>query len=157
MGLSHLNKKGEANMVDISEKKITKREAEARGEILFTKDSFRMLIENGIKKGDLLGVARIAGIMGAKKTSDLIPLCHSLSLSKVSIDFNVDDNKNLIECICKVRVTGKTGVEMEALVGVNIALLTIYDMCKALDKSMIISNVRLVKKVGGKSGDYING
>lgn len=155
MKLTHLNKNGEANMVDIGEKKENRREAEAKGEILFTKSSLERLMEIGIEKGDLFGVARVAGIMGTKKTADIIPLCHSLLLNKVSIDFKIDKIRNSIECTCKVSTTGKTGVEMEALMGVNIALLTIYDMCKALDKNMIISNIRLVKKIGGKSGEYI--
>ena len=141
--LTHFDSKGNAVMVDVSEKNITQRVAIAKG-----KDT--------VEKGDVLGVARVAGIMGVKKTSELIPMCHPLMITKCSIDFNVNEEENYIEAVCTAKVNGKTGVEMEALTGVNVALLTIYDMCKAIDKTMEISEVHLAKKTGGKSGDFIN-
>lgn len=160
---THFDKEGNAIMVDVSGKADTERTAIARGCILVNKEVFEAIKNHGSKKGDVLGTARIAGIMAAKKTSDLIPLCHPLMLNKVSIDFELEeklsDTKEEIFCVncrCLARLTGKTGVEMEALTGVSVALLTIYDMCKAIDKSMTISEICLVEKKGGKSGHFIN-
>lgn len=149
---THFNQAGEAIMVDVSEKEITSRTAIASGKIFMSKACYDMVKEGNMKKGDVLGVARIAGIMAAKKTSDLIPLCHILNLTKVEIRFEMDDNTSSIEAISIVKTDGKTGVEMEALTAVNITLLTIYDMCKAVDKGMVIGQIKLVEKSGGKSG-----
>lgn len=150
---THFNSQGEAIMVDVSDKKETKREAEASGTIRMSEECFELVKSGGMKKGDVLGVARIAGIMGAKRTSDLIPLCHILNLSKVEISFSFLEG-NKIEVRCIVKTEGKTGVEMEALTGVNIALLTIYDMCKAVDKGMELGEIHLLHKSGGKSGEW---
>ncbi|MCI5773596.1 MAG: cyclic pyranopterin monophosphate synthase MoaC [Erysipelotrichaceae bacterium] len=149
---THFNEQGEAIMVDVSEKNATKRQAIAKGSIYVCEEILNKIKNKDIAKGDVLGVARIAGIMGVKRTSELIPLCHPLPISKVSIDFEIVDDH--IDCYCTVKVDHKTGVEMEALCGVNIALLTIYDMCKAVDKRMVINNVHLVEKTGGKSGHF---
>lgn len=154
--LTHFDSNGNAIMVDVSEKNITKRAATAKGKIYVNKAVIDAIVNNTVEKGDVLGVARVAGIMGVKRTSEFIPMCHPLMITKCSIDFNVDENNNYIEAICTAKVNGKTGVEMEALTGVNIALLTIYDMCKAIDKTMEISEVHLARKTGGKSGDFIN-
>lgn len=156
MELTHFDKNGKAIMVDVSEKTDTVRTAIAKGSISMSKACFEKVEEGAMGKGDVLGTARIAGIMGAKKTAELIPLCHSLMLSKVELDFCLLEESCVVEATCKVKTIGKTGVEMEALAGVNIALLTIYDMCKAVDKSMVLFDIKLVKKNGGKSGDYIN-
>ncbi len=139
-------------MVDVGEKPDTKREAVARGEITMSEECFRRIYSGDITKGDVLGTARIAGIMGAKKTSELIPLCHIIGLTKVSIDFEPKNDGRTITAYCTAATVGKTGVEMEALTGVMTALLTVYDMCKAVDKGMKIGEVRLLKKSGGKSG-----
>ena len=152
---THFNQHGEAIMVDISKKAETAREAIAEGRISMNQECFDQLKAGSIGKGDVLGVARIAGIMGAKKTSELIPLCHLLSLTKAEIDFELEDDTCSVRTICTVRTTGKTGVEMEALTGVQIALLTIYDMCKAVDKGMEMNGIHLCQKSGGKSGIYI--
>ncbi len=149
---THFNEKGQAVMVDVSEKQDTTRQAIASGKIYMSEECYNKVKAGSMKKGDVLGVARIAGIMGAKKTSDLIPLCHILNLSKVEIDFRLDDKKHAIEAVSIVKTTGKTGVEMEALTAVNISLLTIYDMCKAVDKGMVIGDIMLMEKSGGKSG-----
>ena len=141
-------------MVDVSEKAVTTRIAEARGSIQVNQAVYDAISNGTAKKGDVLGVARIAGIMGAKKTSDLIPMCHPLMISKCTVDFTMHPETLSIEACCIVKVSGQTGVEMEALTGVNLALLTIYDMCKAMDKGMKITNVRLIEKQGGKSGHY---
>lgn len=154
--LTHFDSKGNAVMVDVSEKNITQRVAIAKGKIYVNKDVIEAIVNDTVEKGDVLGVARVAGIMGVKKTSELIPMCHPLMITKCSIDFNVNEEENYIEAVCTAKVNGKTGVEMEALTGVNVALLTIYDMCKAIDKTMEISEVHLAKKTGGKSGDLIN-
>ncbi len=140
-------------MVDVSEKENTKRTAVAAGEIRMSAECFQKVIAGDMKKGDVLGVARIAGIMGAKKTSELIPLCHVLQLTKVEIEFRFP-GENRIEAVCTTKTTGKTGVEMEALTGVSTALLTIYDMCKAVDRAMEIGNICLLEKSGGKSGTF---
>ena len=149
-GFTHFDASGHAVMVDVSEKQETQREATAKGKIYMSPECFALVKAGEMKKGDVLGVARIAGIMGAKKTSELIPLCHILNLSKAEITFTY-----LEEAACTAKTVGKTGVEMEALTGVNIALLTIYDMCKAVDKAMRISDIRLCRKTGGKSGTLI--
>ena len=151
---SHFNSAGEAVMVDVSEKENTKRIAVAAGEIRMSTECFRKVTAGDMKKGDVLGVARIAGIMGAKKTSELIPLCHILQLTKVEIEFRFP-GQNRIEAVCTTKTMGKTGVEMEALTGVSTALLTIYDMCKAVDRSMEIGQIRLLEKSGGKSGTFL--
>ena len=152
---THFNQHGDAIMVDISKKAETAREAIAEGRISMNQECFDQLKAGNIGKGDVLGVARIAGIMGAKRTSELIPLCHLLSLTKAEIDFELEDETCSVRTICTVRTTGKTGVEMEALTGVQIALLTIYDMCKAVDKGMEMNGIHLCQKSGGKSGIYI--
>ena len=148
---THFNQHGDA----ISKKAETAREAIAEGRISMNQECFDQLKAGSIGKGDVLGVARIAGIMGAKKTSELIPLCHLLNLTKAEIDFELEDETCSVRTICTVRTTGKTGVEMEALTGVQIALLTIYDMCKAVDKGMEMNGIHLCQKSGGKSGIYI--
>ena len=154
MEFSHFDADGNAVMVDVSGKKETEREAVAQGVIRMSRECFRKVMEGHMAKGDVLGTARIAGIMGAKKTSELIPLCHLLQLTSVKIDFESDGNKNEITVFCRVKTTGKTGVEMEALTGVQVALLTIYDMCKAIDKRMEMHSIHLCTKTGGKSGDF---
>ena len=154
MEFTHLDKEGNAIMVDVSEKEITHRTASACGKILVGEEIIESIKENTNKKGDVLAVARVAGIMAAKRTSELIPLCHLLMLTKCTIDFTINEDEGYIEAICTVKTDGKTGVEMEALTGVQIALLTIYDMCKAIDKKMVITNVHLLSKSGGKSGDF---
>ena len=151
-GFTHFNEDGNAVMVDVGAKAETKREALASGVIRMSEECFQKVKEGSMKKGDVLGVARIAGIMGAKKTAELIPLCHLLNLTKVEIDFEYLEEEHGIRAICHTACTGRTGVEMEALTGVNVALLTIYDMCKAVDKGMEINEVHLLRKSGGKSG-----
>lgn len=154
--LSHFDAKGQAIMVDVSAKQETAREAIAKGSIRVNQEVFNAIQEGTAKKGDVLGVARVAGIMGTKQTSALIPMCHPLMLTKCQIDFEMDAENLKVSCSCLVKTTGQTGVEMEALMGVNIALLTIYDMCKAMDKGMVIEDIYLYKKTGGKSGEYRN-
>lgn len=149
---THFDQHGNAIMVDVSEKQETEREAIAAGTIQMSRECFEKIKAGDMNKGDVLGVAQIAGIMGAKKTSDLIPLCHILNLAKVEIQFTFVEDSCTVLAQCKAKTTGKTGVEMEALTGVSVALLTIYDMCKAVDKGMQIGNVRLLQKSGGKSG-----
>lgn len=151
---THFNQDGEAIMVDVSQKDITMRIAIAEGSIKVNQEVFRSIKEQTNKKGDVLAVARIAGIMAAKKTSDMIPLCHPLFITKVTIDFELDEDNYMIKAIATTKVNGKTGVEMEALQAVSVTLLTIYDMCKAIDKSMEIADIRLLHKEGGKSGVY---
>lgn len=141
-------------MVDVSEKEVTDRTAVASGTIKVNDEIMDAIINQKVKKGDVLGVARIAGIMGVKNTSTLIPLCHTLLIQKCSIDFELDENRNEIKATCTVKTDGKTGVEMEALTGVTVTLLTIYDMCKAIDKGMELCDIHLVRKSGGKSGDF---
>lgn len=152
--LTHFDDKGAAHMVDVSAKDITHRVAVARGKITMRPDTLALITEGRAKKGDVLGVARLAGIMGAKKTHDLIPLCHPLALSKVALELTPDVPDNSVEIEATVKTTGQTGVEMEALTAVTIAALTVYDMIKAVDKGMVISDVRLVLKDGGKTGLY---
>ena len=150
--LTHLDEAGNAAMVDVSAKPATEREAIAEGRITMSAKALAAIREGAVKKGDVLATARIAGIMAAKKTSELIPLCHPLMLSKVAVDFSFEGNA--IRVTGMARLTGQTGVEMEALTATSIALLTIYDMAKALDKGMVIGGVRLLEKRGGKSGDW---
>jgi len=151
---SHLDDNGDARMVDISGKDVTARMAVASGKISMSPECFTMLLGGTIPKGDVLSTARIAGIMAAKKTSDLIPMCHTLLLEKVKIVFEPDEESYELVARCEVRLTGKTGAEMEALTGVSVALLTVYDMCKAVDKNMVISDICLQEKDGGKTGHY---
>lgn len=154
MEFTHFDENGKARMVDVSDKDETKRTAVARGRILMNQETLDLVEKGQIGKGDVLGVAQVAGIMGAKKTSDLIPMCHPLMLTGCNLKFHIDkkDSCILIEAI--VKTTGKTGVEMEALTAVTTAALTIYDMCKAVDKGMIIENIHLAEKQGGKSGNW---
>lgn len=152
--LTHFDENGQAWMVDVGGKGETDRTAVARGVIRVSREVFETVRDNRAKKGDVLGVARVAGIMGAKKTSELIPLCHLLMLTKCSVEFQLHEETTSIEAVCTVRTHGKTGVEMEALTGVQVALLTIYDMCKAMDRGMTITDVCLLRKEGGKSGVY---
>lgn len=151
---THFDRKGNAVMVDVSEKQVTSRTAIAQGSILVNSEIMAAVIGQTVAKGDVLGVARVAGILGVKQTSSLIPMCHPLSISKCGIDFEIDQETNKITAICTVKIDGKTGVEMEALTGVSVALLTIYDMCKAIDKQMELTEIHLVKKTGGKSGEF---
>lgn len=153
MEFTHFNESGRAHMVEVSNKEDTKRAAVATGFIKMKKETINMIEEGLIKKGDVLSVAQIGGIMGSKKTSELIPMCHNIFLTGADIRFNILDDRIKIES--EVKTVGKTGVEMEALTAVSIAALTIYDMCKAVDKDMVISDIKLIKKTGGKSGEYI--
>lgn len=152
--LTHLDATGNAHMVDVSAKDVTSRSATARGRVLMQKETLATLIEGSAKKGDVLATARIAGIMAAKKTHELIPLCHPLSISKVSITLEPDRQNSAVDVSATVKVEGKTGVEMEALTACSVACLTIYDMLKAVDRAMRITDIRLVEKSGGKSGDF---
>lgn len=152
--LSHFDCAGKAIMVDVSAKDDTTREATASGVISMNEDAWRAVTGKASKKGDVLGVARIAGIMAVKRTWELIPLCHPLQLSSVTVDFELDEKSRRVKCFCTTKTVGKTGVEMEALTGVNIALLTVYDMCKAVDRGMAMTDIRLEEKSGGKSGCY---
>lgn len=154
MSFTHLDENGNAVMVDVGDKAITTRTAVATGRITMSDACYQAVKEGSVKKGDVLSVARVAGIMAAKRTSELIPLCHSLSLSKATVDFAFHDEERQIQAVCTTRCEGRTGVEMEALTGATVALLTVYDMCKALDRAMVISNVCLLEKLGGKSGHY---
>ena len=154
MELTHLDQHGNAWMVDVGEKKETEREAVAAGTIRMSRECYASITEGSIPKGDVLGTARIAGIMGAKKTPELIPLCHPIALTKLAVDFEMLPEDCAIRALCTAKSTGRTGVEMEALTGVSCALLTVYDMCKAIDKGMEIGEIMLLRKSGGKSGDY---
>ena len=155
--LTHFNTKGEAHMVDVGAKAITHRRAVTEGLITMMPETLALIVQGTHKKGDVLGIARIAGIMAAKQTANLIPLCHPLALTHVDLELEVDESKNLVSCRCTVETDGKTGVEMEALTATQIALLTIYDMCKAVDRGMVMGNVRLLEKEGGKSGHWVCG
>lgn len=154
MALTHLNERGEANMVDVSDKIPTVRQAHAQAVIKMSSQAFELLAEGSHKKGDVFAIARIAGIQAAKKCADLIPLCHPLMLSKVQVDFEVDDKTHSVKVLTMCKLTGQTGVEMEALTAASVAALTIYDMCKAVDKNMQISDTKVLAKSGGKSGDW---
>jgi cyclic pyranopterin monophosphate synthase len=153
--LTHFNQSGEAHMVDVGAKAVTHRIAVAEGWIVVQPETLKLIEGGGHKKGDVLGIARIAGIMAAKRTAELIPLCHPLSLTHIAIDFTPLADKNAIQCRATVTTDGKTGVEMEALTAVQIALLTIYDMCKAVDRGMTMEGIRLIEKSGGKSGAWV--
>jgi cyclic pyranopterin phosphate synthase len=152
--LSHLDEQGRARMVDVSEKDVTSRIAEARGTIHMEPDTLALIRQGKVEKGDVFSVARVAGIMAAKKTSELIPMCHPLNITSVEIALMAEDQPPRVDIQASVRVSGKTGVEMEAMTAVAAAALTIYDMCKAVDREMIIGEIRLVKKSGGKSGTF---
>jgi cyclic pyranopterin monophosphate synthase len=153
--LSHLDEQGRAKMVDVSDKDITNRIAVARGTIHMRTETLALILDDKIEKGDVFSVARVAGIMAAKKTSELIPMCHPLNITSVEIDLTPAKNPARVEIEASVRVSGKTGVEMEAMTAVSVAGLTIYDMCKAVDREMSIGEIRLVKKSGGKSGTFL--
>jgi len=153
--LTHFNKDGKAHMVDVGDKASTRRVAITGGWISMQPETLRLIQQGGHKKGDVLGIARIAGIMAAKRTPDLIPLCHPLMLTHVDIEFQVDESMNRVNCTATVETQGQTGVEMEALTATQVALLTIYDMCKAVDRGMVMGDVRLLEKKGGKSGHWI--
>lgn len=152
---THFDESGNARMVDVGGKELTTRVAYAAGNISMSPKAFELVQTGSMSKGDVLGIARVAGVMAAKKVDDLIPLAHPLMISKANIDFSLNDDNCSIDIHATVGITGKTGVEMEALTAVSVAALTIYDMCKAVDKSMVISEIRLLKKTGGKSGTYI--
>jgi cyclic pyranopterin phosphate synthase len=154
--LTHFDAQGQAHMVDVAGKAATHRIAVAAGRIEMRAETLALIESGSAKKGDVLGVARIAGIQAAKKTSDLIPLCHPLALTRVAIDFELRPEANAVECTATVETVGSTGVEMEALTAVQVALLTIYDMCKAVDRGMTITGVRVREKHGGKSGSFVN-
>ena len=153
--LTHINANGEAQMVDVSDKNNTTREAKAGARVVMKAETLDLIVSGSNKKGDVLAVARIAGIQAAKKCSDLIPLCHPLMLSKVSVELSPNSEKNCIDIIATAKLNGKTGVEMEALTAASIAALTVYDMCKAVDRFMLIDNVQLLEKKGGKSGHWV--
>lgn len=153
--LTHFNGEGKAIMVDVGTKSITEREALAAGEVRMQPKTLQRILDRKVEKGDVFAVARLAGIMAAKQTSALIPLCHPLPLSSVEVDFNADPEQGVVRIGAVAKVSGQTGVEMEALTAVAIAGLTIYDMCKAVDKGMVVGEVRLLKKTGGKSGIYV--
>ena len=151
---THLDSDGNAIMVDVSEKPQTERMAIAKGEVLIAAKTMKMIVAEELQKGDVLSVAQLAGIMGAKRTSELIPLCHPLNLSSVEVELSCDPLRNAVDITATCKLTGQTGVEMEALTAVSLAALTVYDMCKAVDKEMWITNIRLVQKSGGRSGVY---
>jgi cyclic pyranopterin phosphate synthase len=153
--LSHINSKGKAEMVDVSEKEITTRTAEAYAEVKVSKEIFNAIKNNSVQKGDVLSIAKFAGIQAAKKTSELIPLCHNIFISKIDVEMKLNSKKKTVEIRSFAKTNAQTGIEMEALTAVSIAALTVYDMCKAIDKSMVIGEIKLLSKTGGKSGDYI--
>jgi len=152
---THIDAKGQARMVDVSEKEVTFREARAEGRVIMNPETLSMIINGGHKKGDVIATARIAGIMAAKRTSDLIPMCHPLMLSSVKVELIPNEAENSVDITAICKLAGQTGVEMEALTAVSVAALTLYDMCKAVDKAMVIDQVRLMEKKGGKSGHWI--
>lgn len=151
---THFDAAGKAHMVDVGAKEDTERAATARGSVFAAPETIRLIRDGGVKKGDVLSVARLAGIMGAKRTPDLIPLCHPLALTSVKVELTVDEERNAVDIEATCKLKGKTGVEMEALTAVSVAALTVYDMAKAVDKAMRIGDIRLVAKSGGKSGDF---
>jgi len=153
--LTHFDNSGQAHMVDVGDKAHTKRIAIASGEITMQASTLALIKSGGSKKGDVLGIARIAAIQGSKRTSDLIPLCHPIGLTKVAVTFEIDDKNTSVICTATTETTGQTGVEMEALTAVSVGLLTIYDMCKAVDRGMTIGSIKLLEKHGGKSGDWV--
>jgi cyclic pyranopterin phosphate synthase len=152
--LTHIGNDGEARMVDVSDKDVTDRTATARGSVLMAPETLKLIIDGTVKKGDVISVARLAGIMAAKRTADLIPLCHPLALNKIDVDLSCDPDRNAVDIVATCRVSGRTGVEMEALTAVSTAALTVYDMCKAVDRGMQLADIRLVHKAGGKSGEF---
>ena len=154
--LTHINSNGEAQMVDVSDKESTMREAKAGARVVMQSNTLELIVSGSHKKGDVLSVAKIAGIQAAKKCSELIPLCHPLMLTKVNVELTPNTDKNCIEITATAKLNGRTGVEMEALTAASIAALTVYDMCKAVDRFMVIDNVQLLEKKGGKSGHWIN-
>ena len=151
---THFNEQGRARMVDVSEKAETSRVAVARGRVLVNRETFGLIRSGGLKKGDVLTTAQIGGIMGAKHTAGLIPMCHNIALSGVDVDFNMNEASLAVEITATAKCAGRTGVEMEALTAVSVAALTVYDMCKAVQRDMVIDGICLIKKSGGKSGDY---
>jgi cyclic pyranopterin phosphate synthase len=153
--LTHFDAAGQAHMVDIGGKAVTHRVAIASGRIAMQPATFELVRAGGANKGDVIGVARIAAIQAAKRTSELIPLCHPLAITRIAVDFELDEKTHSVECRARVETTGATGVEMEALTAVQIGLLTVYDMCKAVDRGMVIGDVRLLEKHGGKSGSFV--
>jgi cyclic pyranopterin phosphate synthase len=153
--LTHFDAAGDAHMVDVGDKAQTKRIAVARGTIRMLPATYALIRDGEAKKGDVIGVARIAAIQGAKRTSDLIPLCHPLAITRVKVDFVLDETVPCVHCTAQVETVGRTGVEMEALTAVQVGLLTVYDMCKAVDRGMTITDVRVMEKHGGKSGDWV--
>ena len=153
-GLTHFNDEGRARMVDVSDKQITRREATAGGTVYVSAETYGLIVRGEMKKGDVLAVAQVAGIMAAKRTPDIIPMCHPIAITGVDIVFGLDEERLAIDITATVRCKGETGVEMEALTAVSVAALTVYDMCKAVQKDIEISRIQLLKKSGGKSGDY---
>ncbi|MBU6491198.1 MAG: cyclic pyranopterin monophosphate synthase MoaC [Burkholderiales bacterium] len=153
--LTHFDATGQAHMVDVGDKDVTHRVAIARGTIVMQPQTLQLIRSGSAKKGDVLGVARIAAIQGAKRTADLIPLCHPLALTRVAVEFLLDEAASAVHCRAQVETLGRTGVEMEALTAVQVGLLTIYDMCKAVDRGMTMTDVRVLEKHGGKSGDWV--
>jgi cyclic pyranopterin phosphate synthase len=153
--LTHFDAQGNAVMVDVSAKDVTERTATARGSVYMESATLARIMDKGIKKGDVLTVAQLAGIMGAKRTPDLIPLCHPLALTSVSVELSCDPARDAVDIVATCKLKGRTGVEMEALTAVAVAALTVYDMCKAIDKGMRIADIRLVHKAGGKSGEFV--
>lgn len=154
---SHFNEAGRAKMVDVSEKQDSVRTAVASGKVLVSAETFELIRTGGMKKGDVLAVAQTAGIMGAKRTPDIIPMCHPIMLSGVDIDLKLDENEHAVVITATAKCTGATGVEMEALTAVSVAALTVYDMCKAVQRDIEISDIKLLRKSGGKSGDFVRG
>lgn len=152
--LTHFDAEGKAVMVDVSAKPETNRTAVAKGSVLMQPSTLKRIMEGGVKKGDVLSVAQLAGIMGAKRTADLIPLCHPLALSSIQVELVCDPTRHAVDITATCKITGRTGVEMEALTAVSVAALTLYDMCKAIDRGMRLTEIRLVEKSGGKSGNY---
>ena len=152
---THFNENGRARMVDVTDKSETQRTAIAAGRVLVNRETFNLIKTGGMKKGDVLTTAQIGGIMGAKRTSDIIPMCHPIFISGIDIDFEMDEEACAVNITATARCTGVTGVEMEALTAVSVAALTVYDMCKAVQKDMVISDIRLLKKTGGKSGTFV--
>ncbi|MFN3871802.1 MAG: cyclic pyranopterin monophosphate synthase MoaC [Ignavibacterium sp.] len=153
--LSHINSKGKAEMVDVSEKQITTRTAETYAEVKVSSEVFKAIKSNSVQKGDVLSIAKFAGIQAAKKTSELIPLCHNIFISKIDVELKLNSKNKTVEIKSFAKTTAQTGIEMEALTAVSVAALTVYDMCKAIDKSMVISEIKLLSKTGGKSGNYV--
>ncbi|MEC7488452.1 MAG: cyclic pyranopterin monophosphate synthase MoaC [Pseudomonadota bacterium] len=151
---THIGDDGDARMVDVSEKKITDRTATATGSVFVASKTLALILEGSLKKGDVISTARLAGIMAGKRTADLIPLCHPLSLNKIDVELTCDPKRNAVDIVATCRVTGRTGVEMEAMTAVSIAALTVYDMCKAVDRGIRLTDIRLIHKAGGKSGEF---